>query len=253
MERYTGRVALVTGASAGIGAAITQALLRHGVTVVGLARRVDRIKALESNDAPGKLYALEGDVRNEEQILSAFKWINDHLGGVDILINNAGVAQDSDLTAAPTEEWRKTFEINVLGLSICTREAVQGMFQRGVNDGFIINISSTGGLRSPSTPSLCMYSASKHAVQVLTEGLRKDLADKKSGIRVTSICPGLVKTEIMDNLKILDKKRIYSKLSYLQPEHIADAVVYVLSQPAILEAPMLVIQHVGQGRIIESQ
>ncbi|XP_049799404.1 dehydrogenase/reductase SDR family member 11-like isoform X2 [Schistocerca nitens] len=156
-------------------------------------------------------------------------------------------------SAAPTEEWRKTFEINVLGLSICTREAVQGMLQRGVNDGFIINISSTGGLRSPSTSSLCMYSASKHAVQVLTEGLRKDLADKKSGIRVTSICPGLVKTEIMDNLKILDKKRIYSKLSYLQPEHIADAVVYVLSQPAILEVPMLVIQHVGQGRIIESQ
>ncbi|XP_047108963.1 farnesol dehydrogenase-like [Schistocerca piceifrons] len=249
MERYAGRVALITGASSGIGAAIVQALLRRGITVVGLARRVDRIKALEIKGAPGKLHAVGGDVRQEEDILKAFKWINENVGGVDILINNAGVLGYSDLTVAPSEEWKKILEINVMGLSICTREAVQGMLKRGVDDGFIVHISSIAGILPPSSSSISMYSASKHAVQVLTEGLRKDLLEKKSGIRVTAICPGLVKTEIMDNSKEIDKDKVFSQLPYLEPEHIANAVVYVLSQPPIVNVPQLVIQPVGQRRI----
>ncbi|XP_049856527.1 dehydrogenase/reductase SDR family member 11-like isoform X2 [Schistocerca gregaria] len=184
IERYAGRVALVTGASSGIGAAIAQALLRKGLTVVGLARRVDRVKALELKDAPGKLHAIEGDVSKEESILAAFKWIKENLKGVDILINNAGVGNDADLISGKTEDWKRILDVNVLGLSICTREAVQDMLSRGVDDGVIIHISSGLAHMSPPMGNISMYATSKHAVKILLDGLRKDLAKRKSKIRV---------------------------------------------------------------------
>ncbi|XP_049803635.1 dehydrogenase/reductase SDR family member 11-like isoform X7 [Schistocerca nitens] len=229
MERYAGRVALVTGASAGIGAAITQALLRKGLTVVGLARRVDRVKALELKDAPGKLHTLQGDVADEQSILAAFKWIRDNLSGVDVLINNAGILVESELTSAPTDAWRRQLDVNVLGLSICTREAVQDMLRRGVDDGFIIHISSIGGHLPPIASDGAMYSASKHAVRVLLEGLRKDLVARKNKIRVGSVSPALVRTEILDG-KEKWSSEIFDKFNCLESEDIAEAVVYMLSQ-----------------------
>ncbi|XP_049839130.1 dehydrogenase/reductase SDR family member 11-like isoform X2 [Schistocerca gregaria] len=184
MERYRGRVALVTGASAGIGAAITQALLRRGVDVVGIARRVERVQALELKDAPGKLYPLQGDVSREDSILAAFKWVRDNLSGVDILVNNAGILIDEELTSAPTESWRRMLDVNVLGLSICTREAIQDMVRRGVDDGFVIHINGIWGHSPVAGGELAMYASTKHAVRVLLEGLRKDLVARKSNIRV---------------------------------------------------------------------
>ncbi|XP_049855699.1 dehydrogenase/reductase SDR family member 11-like [Schistocerca gregaria] len=230
MERYAGRVALVTGASSGIGAAIAQALLRRGLTVVGLARRVERVKALELKDAPGTLHAVEGDVSNEESILAAFKWIRENLTGVDILVNNAGLGNDSDLTSGKTEDWKRILDVNVLGLSICTREAVQDMLRRGVDDGFIIHIGSVLGHVPPASSISAMYSASKHAVKTLLEGLRKDLVARKSNIRVGEISPGAVKTEIIKtNFKILPPN-FFDTIPSMEPEDIAEAAVYMLSQ-----------------------
>ncbi|XP_049947492.1 dehydrogenase/reductase SDR family member 11-like [Schistocerca serialis cubense] len=184
IEKYKGRVALVTGASAGIGAAIVQAMLKHGLTVVGMARRAEKVKELALKDAPGKLYAVAGDVSDEASILAAFKWVKDNLGGVDILINNAGVFPITSLTDGKTEDWKRILDVNVLGLSICTREAVQDMLSRGVDDGFIIHINSVAGHTLQLTDGKAMYAASKHAVKVLLEGLRKDLVSKGSKIRV---------------------------------------------------------------------
>ncbi|XP_049855029.1 dehydrogenase/reductase SDR family member 11-like isoform X2 [Schistocerca gregaria] len=183
MERYAGRVALVTGASSGIGAAITQALLRRGLKVVGLARRVDMVKALVLKDAPGTLYPLQGDVSSEESILCTFNWVKENLGGVDVLINKAGVCRESLPSPGQTAEWKRILDVNVLGLSICTREAVQGMLDRGVDDGFIIHICSIFGHIMPLDPLYSMYHASKHAVKTLLEGLRKDLVARNSKIR----------------------------------------------------------------------
>ncbi|XP_047108531.1 dehydrogenase/reductase SDR family member 11-like [Schistocerca piceifrons] len=229
MERYAGRVALVTGASSGIGAAIAQALLRRGLTVVGLARRVDRVKALELKDAPGKLYAIQGDVSSEDSILSAFKWIRENLSGVDILINNAGLGNGHDLTSGKTEEWKRILDVNVLGLSICTREAVQDMLRRGVDDGFIIHISSIAAHVPPLAPIISMYAASKHAVKVLLEGLRKDLVARKSKIRVGEVSPGSVRTEFAKNFPGVPADH-YDKNPCLESEDVAEAVVYMLSQ-----------------------
>ncbi|KAJ9575318.1 hypothetical protein L9F63_025731, partial [Diploptera punctata] len=100
MERWNGRVALVTGASSGIGAAVAKELVKNGLKVVGLARRVDRIKdeAKKLQGSLGELHAVQCDITKEDDILTAFSWVKEHLGGIDILINNAGVAHQAFLS-----------------------------------------------------------------------------------------------------------------------------------------------------------
>ncbi|XP_046990449.1 dehydrogenase/reductase SDR family member 11-like [Schistocerca americana] len=243
IEKYKGRVALVTGASAGIGAAIAQALLKEGLTVVGMARRVEKIKELEVKGAPGKLHAIAGDVGDEGSILSVFKWIKDNLGGVDVLINNAASFPHNQPTDGKTEDWKSILDVNVLGLSICTREAVQDMLGRGVDDGFIIHINSIAGHMPPFLAAGAMYSASKHAVKVLLEGLRKDLTARGSKIRVGQISPGMVDTEgLRRSLPKFDFPKEVKESPALHPEDIADAVVYMLSRhPRVQVYEMLVI------------
>ncbi|XP_049800222.1 farnesol dehydrogenase-like [Schistocerca nitens] len=241
IDKYKGRVALVTGASAGIGAAIVQALLKEGLTVVGMARRVEKIKELELNGAPGQLHAIAGDVSDEGSILSVFKWIKDNLGGVDVLINNAATFPVNEPIDGKTEDWKSILDVNVLGLSICTREAVQDMLSRGVDDGFIIHIGSLAGHVPPHLAGSAMYAASKHAVKVLLEGLRKDLIALSSQIRVGQISPGLVDTEgVRKTLPQLDLPEEVKESPFLRPGDIADAVVYMLSRhPRVQGLPNL--------------
>ncbi|XP_049800263.1 dehydrogenase/reductase SDR family member 11-like [Schistocerca nitens] len=96
--------------------------------------------ARELKDAPGRLYPLQCDVSCEENVLRAFKWIKENLGGVDVLINSAGICRENLPTNGQTAEWQHTLDVNVLGLSVCTREAVQSVLDRGVDDGFVIHI-----------------------------------------------------------------------------------------------------------------
>ncbi|XP_049803547.1 dehydrogenase/reductase SDR family member 11-like isoform X2 [Schistocerca nitens] len=250
IEKYKGRVALVTGASAGIGAAIAQALLKHGLTVVGMARRAEKVKELALKDAPGKLHAIAGDVSDEASILAAFKWVKDNLGGVDILVNNAGVFPNSSLTEGKTETWKRILDVNVLGLSICTREAVQDMLSRGVDDGFIIHINSVAGHTPPTLEGMAMYFASKHAVKVLLEGLRKDLVAKGSKIRVGEVSPGVVQTEGVSNAMATIPKDLSAKfkdMPALESEDIAEAVVYMLSQHPRVQVHDVIVMPTGQS------
>ncbi|XP_049855645.1 dehydrogenase/reductase SDR family member 11-like [Schistocerca gregaria] len=229
MERYRGRVAVVTGASQGVSAAVARRLLRQGFTVVGLARRPDKVKALELKEAPGKLHAIQTDISSEDSILSAFKWIEDNLGGVDVLVNNAAVFPAAPVASGETEDWKRILEVNVLGLSVCTREAVQDMLSRGVDDGFIVHIGSDMGHLPPSSTDRTMYGASKHAVRVLLEGLRKDLVARGSKIRVGEISPGAIRTEGLMGV-MHEFPEIAKTMPCMEPEDIADAVVYMLSQ-----------------------
>ncbi|XP_049948560.1 dehydrogenase/reductase SDR family member 11-like [Schistocerca serialis cubense] len=251
IEKYKGRVALVTGASAGIGAAIVQALLKHGLTVVGMARRAQKVKELALKDAPGKLHAIAGDVSDEASILAAFKWVKDNLGGVDVLINNAGVFPTTGLIDGKTKDWKSILDVNVLGLSICTREAVQDMLGRGVDDGFIIHINSLAGHILPSIDGFAMYSSSKHAVKILLEGLRKDLVARGSKIRVGEVSPGLVWTEGAANIAAAPPEgyeffRNLKQQPALQPEDLAEAVVYMLSQHPRVQVHDIIIMPTGQ-------
>eukprot|EP00079_Xenopus_tropicalis_P023980 XP_012816495.1 PREDICTED: dehydrogenase/reductase SDR family member 11 isoform X2 [Xenopus tropicalis] len=238
MERWKGRVALVTGASVGIGAAVARVLVQHGMKVVGCARSVDKIEKLaaecQSAGYPGTLFPYKCDLSNEEEILSMFSAIKTLHQGVDVCINNAGLARPEPLLSGKTEGWRTMIDVNVLALSICTREAYQSMKERNIDDGHIININSMSGHRVLPSTVMHFYSATKYAVTALTEGLRQELREEKSHIRATSISPGLVETGFAFKLLDNDPEKAaatYESIRCLKAEDIASTVVYVLSAP----------------------
>lgn len=189
MDRWRGRVALVTGASIGIGASVAQKLVEYGMTVVGCARDVDKITAIAEKlkAFDGKLVPVKCDLRKEEEILAMFELIKKEHGGVDVCINNAGLSVSPDsILQGTTEAWRTQLDVNILALCICTRESVKQMQDRSVDDGQIINLSSMSGHRiPPSTIGMThFYSATKYAVNAITEGTRKELRQMKTHIRV---------------------------------------------------------------------
>ncbi|KAJ3651661.1 hypothetical protein Zmor_017686 [Zophobas morio] len=248
LERWVGKVAVVTGASSGIGAAIAEFLVDNGITVAGLARRSELIeeKAKQLSAKPGKLHAIKTDMTKEEDILNAFKWTEENLGHVYILINSAGVAKDNFLRNGDTADWKQTFDVNVMGLCIATREAIKIMSANNIN-GHIIHINSVLGHKVVPFPGINVYIASKYAVTALTETLRQELSVIDSKIKTTSISPGLVATE-MTNFDIEcseDSENILKSMPPLKTEDIAEAVGYVLSTAENVQINELTITPVG--------
>jgi NADP+-dependent farnesol dehydrogenase len=250
LDRWIGKVAIVTGASGGIGAAIAQQLVEEGLQVVGLARRVERVEELAKKlqGKKGKLHGVKADISKEEDIINAFKWTSDNLGPVHILVNNAGVSEKTNLTTeGDTEKWRKVFDTNVMGLCIAPREAVKIMKAKNI-DGHIIHINSTLGHAVPPFPGLNLYSASKYAVTALTDTLRHELRHLGLKIKTTSVSPGRVATELLHG-KGRDPKALemLKKFPSLQPENIANGVLYVLSTPPDVQIHELTIQPMGEA------
>ncbi|XP_063911294.1 farnesol dehydrogenase-like [Zophobas morio] len=251
MKRWKGKVAIVTGASAGIGAAIVEQLVDAGLQVVGFARRTDKIEALAKKlcRTKGKLHAVKVDISKEEDILAGFKWVSEKLGPVSILINNAGVLPNSTLVDGSTEEWKKVFDTNVMGLCVATREAVKIMKANRI-DGHIIHINSVAGHKVPNIPNMNVYPASKHAVTALTETLRQELNSLGLKIRITSVSPGGVTTELLEaNNYVTDPnvKEFLKTVPYLKAEDVADAVSYVLGTPEHVQVHELLIKPVGES------
>lgn len=250
MHRWFGRTALVTGASVGIGHAITQDLLRHGVNVVGCARRVEAIEAIQDkvqqephgDVRPGKLMAVKCDLTKEDDILSMFAAIrNSPFKGVDICVNNAGVGTVGSLRNESTSAWRWMFDINVLALSICTRETFRSIQDRGVTDGHIIHISSILGHHVARTNGF--YSCTKFAVRALSEGLRKELLHEKSGVKITQISPALVRTEIFQATGNQDaESKISAWSDYLEPSDVSNAVIFSLATPEHVQLEDIIIR-----------
>ncbi|XP_005952919.1 dehydrogenase/reductase SDR family member 11 [Haplochromis burtoni] len=238
MERWRGRVALVTGASVGIGAAIAVELVRLSMKVVGCARDVGKIQKLaaecQSASHPGVLVPFKCDLTKEVEILSMFAAIKNQHKGVDVCINNAGLAQPEPLLNGKSSRWKNMMDVNVLALSMCAREAYQSMKERNVDDGHIININSLGGHHVYPIPDLHFYMATKFAVTALTEGLRQELRAEKTHIRATSLSPGFVDTEFVSRLHSNEPEKVaamYREFKPLEPKDIASAVTYVLSAP----------------------
>ncbi|XP_057207461.1 dehydrogenase/reductase SDR family member 11-like isoform X3 [Triplophysa rosa] len=238
MDRWRGRVALVTGASVGIGAAIAKSLSQHGMKVIGCARNVEQIENLASecvrNGFSGTLVPYKCDLSVEEEILSMFAWIKDQHHGVEVCINNAGLAFPEPLLHGKTSYWRTMLDVNVIGLSVCAREAYQSMKERNVDDGHIININSMCGHQVVHNADGHFYTATKYAVTALTEGLRQELREAKTHIRATCISPGYVETEFAYRLfehKPEKATALFKSIKCLHADDIATAVVYVLSAP----------------------
>ncbi|XP_023719731.1 farnesol dehydrogenase isoform X1 [Cryptotermes secundus] len=249
MERWSGKVAIVTGASAGIGAAISQSLVKHGLQVVGIARRSRRLEefSAELSTAPGKLHPLKCDITKENDIISSFAWVKENLGGVDILINNAGVFNEILLHDFRTEEWLQMLNVNIVGLTLCTREAVRSMRERGVNEGHIVYISSFLGRTISNNPGFNMYAATKHTVTTLAESLRRELVQLEAQIKVSNISPGIVRTEMLSSgITRTIGPDIYDKVACLDPKDVSDAVIYVLGTPPHIQIQELTLLAVGQ-------
>lgn len=250
MERWINKVALVTGASVGIGAAVSAALIKHGMTVVGCGRNLEKLEELGETlkDQKGAFHAVQCDVSREDQVVAMFNKIKEDHGGVDVCVNNAGLAFDAPLLTGETEQWRAMLEINVLGVSMCTREAVQSMKERKVDDGHIFNLCSMSGHRVISSKNTHFYAATKHAVNALTQGTRNELVGMKSHIRITQISPGVVETEFFERKsgkKTADK--LFKSFKCLEAENVADSVIYAMSAPPHVQVHDILLRPTAQA------
>jgi NADP-dependent 3-hydroxy acid dehydrogenase YdfG len=247
LGRWRGRVALVTGGSSGIGRAIAERLAAAHMRVVICARRGPRLHDLaERLGARGAdILPVAVDLRREGDIAALFARIRSEWGGVDVLVNSAGLGHAAPLVSGATEAWREMLEVNVLALCVCTREALHDMRQRG-DDGHVVHISSMAAHRVP--PGSGVYAASKYAVRALTEGLRAELRELGSGIRVSSVSPGFVETEFAGAYhKDEEKARLtYSRFKVLEPSDVAEAVAYLLGQPGHVQVHDLLLRSTAQ-------
>ncbi|MBX2862866.1 MAG: SDR family NAD(P)-dependent oxidoreductase [Leptolyngbyaceae cyanobacterium MAG.088] len=242
-------VAAITGASSGIGSAIATRLAADGYDLALCARRQQRLTELADtlSQQHGAAVLIQSvDLRDEAQILKWLSAISTRFHRLDVLINNAGLGYKESLTSGTTEKWRETLDVNVIALCICTREAIKLMRELGEDKGHIVHISSMSGHRVPGSG---MYSASKFAVRALTEGLRQELRADSSAIRISSISPGFVETEFAEKYSgsAQQAKQVYGQFPVLQPQDIANAIGYVLSQPDYVQVHDILLRPTQQS------
>jgi len=231
VAKLDGKVAVVTGASSGIGEATVRALAVEGAAMVAGARRKDRLDGLVEavTREGGKAIAVECDVTDEEQAHDLVRRAVVEFGRIDILVNNAGVMLLSTVGKGLSDQWRQMFEVNVMGLLYATEAAIGHMKEQ--KSGHLVNISSVAG-RKVTRDSSGVYAGTKHAVNAISEGLRQELLD--DNIRVSIVGPGAVETELPDHITDEDAREGLSgllSLERLQAEDIADAIVYAVTQP----------------------
>ena len=239
-KEWVGKVAIVTGASAGTGLELIRTLASHGVKAIGCARNISKIEetgASLNGNVSGEVTAIKCDVSKEEEVKSMFEQAHKKYGGVDILVNNAGLGHEATLLSGDTEGWKSMLDVNVLGVCICTREFFQNHQARKADLGYIINISSVQGHIVPHDPTLHFYSATKFAVTAITEGARQELRDVKSNIKISQISPGLIHTEFVERF-FKDKKKAdefysqsFKENSCLEAVDVTNAILYLLSTP----------------------
>ena len=232
LGKLTGKVALVTGASSGIGSATAKALAQEGAKVVLAARRFEKMKAIadEIRENGGETLVLPVDLSNEQATVDLVKQAYDKWGQLDILVNNAGLVDVASVETADIDSWRKMFEVNALGLMIAAKKAIPSMKAQG--GGHIVNLSSTSGLFVDA--GLSGYCASKYAVEAFSDALRLEVS-KSDRIRITVIEPGPVSTDLPTHIKDSDSRQgildWFDSIEPLQPEDIASAIVYAVTQP----------------------
>lgn len=248
MNKWKNKIALVSGASFGIGAGIADRLVKEGLQVIGLARRVDiieeRAKELGRTVKTGKLHALKCDIAQEEEVLKTFKWIEENIGTVQILINNAAVMTAESITDGTTSDWKKIIDTCIFGMTLLTRETVQGIRKNNL-DGQIININSRLGhsIHQTTGHNYNLYPCVKYAMTAFNEVMTQEMEQYNLNIRFTSLSPGMVaKTNIFKAGNAQKMDNFVQENSQLQPKDLADAVVYILSTPNNIQIYELMIK-----------
>ncbi|HBI3606451.1 TPA: SDR family oxidoreductase [Staphylococcus aureus] len=217
MTVLTDKIAVVTGAGSGIGEAIATLLHEEGAKVVLAGRNKDKLQNVANQLAQDSVKVVPTDVTNKEEVDELMKIAQQTFGGLDIVINSAGQMLSSKITDYQVDEWDSMIDVNIKGTLYTAQAALPTMLEQ--SSGHLINIASISGFEV--TKSSTIYSATKAAVHTITQGLEKELA--KTGVKVTSISPGMVDTAITAAYNPSDRKK-------LDPQDIAEAVLYALTQ-----------------------
>ncbi len=251
-RRLEGTVALVTGASSGIGEATAVALAAEGASVAIAARRRDRLEALAArigDDA--RVLVLETDVTDEDQARDMVERTVTELGRLDTLVNNAGVMLLGPVEGAPVEEWRRMVELNVLGLLYATHAALPHLLAaadrgpRQVAD--VVNVSSVAGRVARSGSGV--YNATKFGVVAFSESLRQEVTGQH--VRVSVIEPGAVSTELATHLRpevLQGMMATFGPMERLESEDIAEAIAFTVTRPRRMAINELLIRPTEQER-----
>jgi NADP-dependent 3-hydroxy acid dehydrogenase YdfG len=224
-DQNSGRVAIITGASSGIGEATARALAADGHRVALLARRAERIHALADELGNGAI-AIEADVTNRESIVAAAERVQQELGGADVLVNNAGVMLTAPFTSDQREEHRRMVETNLLGAMTATEVFLDQL--RADGGGDLVNISSVAGRVAPA--GFAAYAATKWGINGWSEALRVEL---QPDIRVMVIEPGAIATELSDHITHADSRRTAKDAldMAISSHDIADVIAFAVSRP----------------------
>jgi NADP-dependent 3-hydroxy acid dehydrogenase YdfG len=251
-QRLTGTVALVTGASSGIGEASALALAQHGAAVAIAARRKDRLDALAARiaDGGGTALAIEADVTSEEQAEALVRQTVAGLGRLDTLINNAGVMLLGPIVDAPLQEWERMIDLNVKGLLYCAHAALPHLLSaaqdspRKVAD--MVNISSVAGRVARSGSGV--YNATKWGVGAFSESLRQEVTRRH--VRVSLVEPGAVATELVSHNRPEIRERLAGGDDFerMESEDIADAIAYIVTRPWRMAVNEMLIRPTEQER-----
>jgi 3-hydroxy acid dehydrogenase/malonic semialdehyde reductase len=243
------RTVFITGASSGIGMSCAHKFAQEGANLLLCARRVDRLEKLKSElfakHPHIHIHVFSLDVRNNDTVVRTLSTLPDEWKQVDILVNNAGLSRGLDkFQDASVQDWEEMIDTNIKGLLYVSKAILPVMLERG--KGHIINIGSIAGREV--YPRGHVYSASKHAVDAITKGLRMDLVD--TPLRVTTVDPGLVETEfsvIRFRGNEEKAKAVYQNLTPLSPDDVADAVVWAATRPAHVQIADIVIFPTAQS------
>jgi len=235
------KIVLITGASSGIGEATARVLADAGMTVVLGARRTDRLDRLaaEIKAAGGTARVSKLDVTDRADVAAFAKEAIDTFGRVDVLINNAGIMPLSPMAALKVDEWEQMVDVNIKGVLWGIAAVLPTMNEQG--SGHIVNIASIGGLQV--SPTAAVYCATKFAVRAISDGLRQE----NDRIRVTSVCPGVVESELANSISDETARREMASFRAvaLKPEAIGRAILHAITQPADVDTTEIVIRPVG--------
>jgi NADP-dependent 3-hydroxy acid dehydrogenase YdfG len=239
-----GRVAVVTGASSGIGAATAQALAADGYRVALLARRVDRITALAGDLGNGSI-AIQADVTDRDSVLAAAEQVQQELGGADVLVNNAGVMLLGPFATGQSADYRQMIEVNLLGAITTTEVFLDQLKGRAAERGAdIVNISSAAGRTARAGNGV--YAATKWGLNGWSESLRQELLPD---VRVTLIEPGVVATELPQHITHADTRegvqRLYDQ-AQVTADDVAEVIAFTLSRPRHLAINEVLLRPAGQ-------
>lgn len=240
------RIALITGATSGIGEATARLLAKNSFSLILCGRRVERLQKLKQELSPiTKIETLVFDVRDRKEVEKAIRSLKEDWKQIDVLINNAGNAHGlAPIQSGDVDDWDAMIDINVKGLLYVSREILPIMVKR--NGGHVINLGSIAG--KETYPNGNVYCGSKFAVDAITKGMRIDL--NAHGIKVTAIHPGLVETEFSIVRFKGDEARansVYQGYQPLKPDDIADLILFSLTRPAHVVVADLVVFPVAQA------